>query len=162
MRTLLAALMLGALLLAPQQAAHAQTQPMAPPAAAGERPRIMIVRVFVTDMERSERFYRAVFGWGPAQAFGPRRAEQADALGDLDGGSDDQPAAQGDPGGRQRLFRLEQGEGQKADHHRRWIKSRKCAKNFSELLKRNTLREHARRSDVASTHRPFAHSGTTP
>jgi predicted enzyme related to lactoylglutathione lyase len=71
MRTLLAALMLGALLLAPQQAAHAQTQPTAPPAAAGERPRIMIVRVFVTDMERSERFYRAVFGWGPAQAFGP-------------------------------------------------------------------------------------------
>jgi predicted enzyme related to lactoylglutathione lyase len=70
MRTLFAALMLGALLLAPH-AALAQTQPATPAAAAGERPRIMIVRVFVTDMDRSERFYRTVFGWGPAQAFGP-------------------------------------------------------------------------------------------
>jgi catechol 2,3-dioxygenase-like lactoylglutathione lyase family enzyme len=31
----------------------------------------MLVRVWVTDLDRSERFYRAVFGFSAAQSFGP-------------------------------------------------------------------------------------------
>ncbi len=69
MKSFFAALMLGAMLLAPG-AASAQAQSSAP-AAAGERPRLMLVRVWVTDLDRAENFYRTVFGFAPAQAFGP-------------------------------------------------------------------------------------------
>src|SRR5262245_8896241 len=70
MKKLFAGLLLGAALLAPG-AALAQAQNAAPAAAAGERPRVMLVRVWVTDMDRAENFYRTVFGFGPAQSFGP-------------------------------------------------------------------------------------------
>lgn len=54
-----------------QQAVPAQAQQSAAPTAAGERPRVMLVRVWVTDMARAENFYRTVFGFGAPQAFGP-------------------------------------------------------------------------------------------
>jgi predicted enzyme related to lactoylglutathione lyase len=50
------------------QAALAQSQPA--PSTDG-RPRLMLVRVYVTDLDRSENFYRTVFGFSAAQAFGP-------------------------------------------------------------------------------------------
>lgn len=65
MKKLFTALLLALGLMIPQ-AALAQTTP----APGGERPRIMIVRVFTTDIDRAEHFYRTVFGWNAPQAFG--------------------------------------------------------------------------------------------
>jgi catechol 2,3-dioxygenase-like lactoylglutathione lyase family enzyme len=35
------------------------------------RPHLLLVRVYVTDLDRSERFYRAAFGFNAAIPFGP-------------------------------------------------------------------------------------------
>lgn len=67
MKQLFATMLLGASVLIPP-AAFAQTPPT--PSAEG-RPRLMLVRVYVTDLDRSERFYRAVFGFSAALPFGP-------------------------------------------------------------------------------------------
>src|SRR5262245_2663995 len=73
MKHMCAAFLLSVALLVPY-AAVAQAQHPARPAVEqtdAVRPRVMIVRVFTTDIERSERFYRAVFGFGAPQSFGP-------------------------------------------------------------------------------------------
>ena len=65
----IAAALLVALLALPIGHSVAQTGP-SQSEATSQRPRVLLVRIWVTDLDRSEHFYRTVFGFGPAQAFG--------------------------------------------------------------------------------------------
>lgn len=66
MKSLFATLILATFCLSAEPA-FAQTEPADGAAA---RPRVLLVRVWVSDLDRAERFYRTVFGFGPAQNFG--------------------------------------------------------------------------------------------
>lgn len=79
MNRVFAAALLACALLAP--AALAQSQTTAP--AARAMPRIGMVHVHVADLDRSEQFYRQVFGLGPARAYNAR--ERVFTLADQDG-----------------------------------------------------------------------------